>query len=445
MTATHQQHSARPGGPPRRLPFPVVDEIARHCADPDEPDTVHIEIHLPGRPDPERLRAAVATALTRHPRALVRQRAPRPLALRYAWELTGAPDTEVVAFPPRVAGALAAARGRALAEPPPLTASPPLRLDVVEEPERPGCVLLFTLHHAAMDGPACLRIAATAAEVYAGGAPPFAEPPTRSAPGGGGTGPAAGTRPARTPGRPARVATGHPGPPAPGNGMLVCELPVPRRAPGSGHTVNDQLLVATALTVADWNRRRGGDQDRPVRITMPVDDRPRGPGMPIGNGTRLVEVAYSAAETAPGTDPAELLGRTAERTRLLKTLPRRPLGLGAALLTAPVAPVAVRARATRALRQLAAPWTSTTLLSNIGRVPYPLDFGDAGRAERVWFSAPARMPRGLTFTTASTGGRLHLVLRWSRALLGEEDAEVLRELFTRHLAATGAPAQGETP
>ncbi len=169
---------------------------------------------------------------------------------------------------------------------------------------------------------------------------------------------------------------------------------------------------------------------------MPVDDRPRDAGMPIGNGTRLVEVPFASEETDTDDLPA-LLRRTAARTRALKALPRPQLGHGAALLTSPWAPVAARAALTRALRRAAAPWTSTTLLSNIGRIPYPLDFGeDAGRAHAVWFSAPARMPRGLTVTTASTAGRLHLVLRWSRSLLGHGDGARLRDLFEHHLRAT---------
>ncbi|GGT25207.1 hypothetical protein GCM10010271_30920 [Streptomyces kurssanovii] len=414
-----------------RVPFPVVDEVARHCAQDTEPNTVHIEIHLPGVVEPDRLRTAFGQALCRYPRALMRERARGPFARRYEWELTRGPDTEVVTFPPRAAGALGRARERALAEAPPLTSSPPLRLEVVEEPGRPGCVLVFTLNHTALDGPACLRLAATAAEVYSGTPAPAVPPPARPAPAGG---------PRRAgglslPGRPAHVAAGTPGP-VPGNAMLVTELPVPRREKGAPYTVNDQLMVATALTVADWNRAHDAPR-RPLRITMPVDDRSRGPEMPIGNGTRLVEVGFTAAET-DGLDLALLLRRTAERTRALKAAPRPQLGHGAALLTLPVLPVAARAGLTRGLRLLAAPWTSTTLLSNIGRIPYPLDFGDAGRAFAVWFSAPARMPRGLTVTTAATGGRLHLVLRWSRSLLGDEDGVRLHELFAHHLKATEA-------
>jgi NRPS condensation-like uncharacterized protein len=194
-------------------------------------------------------------------------------------------------------------------------------------------------------------------------------------------------------------------------------------------------MVTTALTIAHWNREHGA-RPRPLRITMPVDDRPRDTTMPIGNGTRLVEVPYAPGELDV-TDMPALLRRTAERTRALKALPRPQLGHGATLLTAPWAPVTARAALTRTLRRAAAPWTSTTLLSNIGRIPYPLDFGEeAGRAHAVWFSAPARMPRGLTVTTASTAGRLHLALRWSKALLSHGDGAHLRDLFEHYLHTT---------
>ncbi|MFJ6694856.1 condensation protein [Streptomyces sp. NPDC091272] len=420
---TVQHPLPRPAPARSHSPFTVVDEITRHCLDPREPETVHIEVHLPHPPHPERLRSAFLDALGRHPRILMRE-APGPwYRRRYEWELTGRPDTDdVVTFLPPGPDALPLARARALAQAPPLSLSPPIRLEVI------GSVLVLVINHTALDGPACLRILATAAEIYGGrdnspatGATPARpEPHPRLQPPSSGFGPVA------------RVAAGSPG--APGNGMLVADLPVPRRPAEAPYTVNDQLLVATARMIAEWNRERGSGL-RPLRITMPVDDRPRGADMPIGNGTRLVEVPYGLDEL--GEDTVALLRRTAERTRALKSLPRPQLGHGATLLTAPVVPVTLRAALTRRLRRVAAPWTSTTLLSNIGRVPYPLDFGDGvGRAGAVWFSAPARMPRGLTVTTASTGGRLHLALRWSGALLGPRDGEHLRELFEKHLDAT---------
>ncbi|MFI0976819.1 condensation protein [Streptomyces sp. NPDC021093] len=413
-----------------RSPFSVVDEITRHCLDPTEPETVHIEVHLPEPPHPDRLRTAFLDALRRHPRILMRE-APGPwYRRRYEWELTAHPDTDhVVTFHEPGPDALPRARARALSQAPPLSLSPPVRLEAI------GNVLVLVVNHTALDGPACLRILATAAELYGG---------RDNSPAGGGT-------PARPENHPqlqpagvglapvARVA--HGAPVAPGNGMLIADLPVPRRPRSAPYTVNDQLMVATARMISEWNRERG-TPPRPLRITMPVDDRPRGLDMPIGNGTRLVEVPFREEELAEET--GRLLRRTADRTRALKSLPRPQLGHGAALLTAPVVPVAVRAALTRQLRRAVAPWTSTTLLSNIGRVPYPLDFGEGvGRATAVWFSAPARMPRGLTVTTASTNGRLHLALRWSGALLGPQDGEHLRELFEKHLNSTAE--EGSSP
>ncbi|CCK30277.1 hypothetical protein BN159_5898 [Streptomyces davaonensis JCM 4913] len=452
MTAL--QH--RPDRTPSRIPFPVVDEVARHCLQEEEPETVHIEVHLPGRLDPTRLRTAFVEALRRHPRILMREAPGRWYSLRYEWELTAEPDVEVVSFPTPGRDALRDARTRALTAVPPLSASPPVRVEVVEgagpaegseatdavgevgspaTPEGPplghNTVLFLTINHTALDGPACLRILATAAELYGGRDNSPASPPTRNRT------PETTPPPTDTPSnwsRPARVAPGTPEP-SPGNGMLVTELPLPHRPKGSPYTVNDQLMVTTALTIAHWNREHGAQQ-RPLRITMPVDDRPRDTTMPIGNGTRLVEVPFAPAELSTHDMPA-LLTRTATRTRALKSLPRPQLGRGAALLTAPVTPVAWRAALTRGLRRAAAPWTSTTLLSNIGRIPYALDFGEeAGRAHAVWFSAPARMPRGLTVTTASTAGRLHLALRWSRALLSHGDGAHLRDLFEHYLHTT---------
>lgn len=434
---------ARPGPPTEpaqgRIPFPTVDEISRHCLREEEPETVHIEVHLPRQPDPDRLRAAFGEALRRHPRILMRE-APGPwYRRRYEWELTATPDVDPVGFPEPGPGAPARARARALAEAPPLSISPPVRLEVVKPSSSGGsCVLLLTLNHTALDGPACLRVLATAAELYGGAAVSPAAPVRNPA---GATGRPPPARPGwGRPARPARVASATDVRTDSGNGLLLADLPVPRRPAGAGYTVNDQLLVATCLMIARWNRLHDAPP-RPMRITMPVDDRPRGAEMPIGNGTRLVEVGFGAQECArePGPEAlAALLLRTAERTRALKSAPRPQLGHAAALLTAPVLPVGLRAALTRGLRWAAASWTSTTLLSNIGRIPYPLDFAEAGRAQAVWFSAPAAMPRGLTVTTASTGGRLHLALRWSRALLDDAAGQRLCDFFTEYLAAMAA-------
>ncbi|MBB1243862.1 condensation protein [Streptomyces durbertensis] len=417
---------------PQRIPFPVVDEISRHTVVDGEPENVHMELHLPGRLDPTRLRKAVREALLRHPRVLVRQAPGRWWHRSYEWELTDEPDVDPVSWP---GGTLAEARERAVTGIPPLTVSPPIRFEVVEPPaaDGGGSVIVVCLNHTALDGPACLRVLATAAELYSGvDNSPAVAPPRAERPAGEPVPPARSTW-----ARPARIAADRRESgrrPAPGNGVLVTELPLPARPRGVPYTVNDQLLVATFLTVVRWNREHG-QRAHPVRITMPVDDRPRTADMPMGNGTRLVEVTFGDEERTPDDIPA-LLRATAARTRDLKTRSRSQLGLGAGLLTTPVVPVGIRAAATRALRVAAAPWASTTLLSNLGRISYPLDFGDAGRPTAVWVSAPARMPRGLALTTVSTGGKLQLVVRWSRELLDDAAGNRFGEVFAESLAAT---------
>ncbi|MFD3725123.1 condensation protein [Streptomyces sp. NPDC058671] len=434
--------------------------MSRHCLNDDEPESVHIEVHLPGRLDPVRLRTAFQQALLTHPRVLAREVPGRRHRRSFAWELTGRPDTDPVNFAGRGPDALAQARARALAECPPLTESPPMRLDVVRTDTGPdtGTVLLLTTHHTALDAPSGLRVLATTAEQYGGTA---ALPvPGRVRP--GRSGPASSETGRTLRGRPVRVAPdSRPGPVrarAVGNGMVQADLPVPRRAAPNGDlpswTVNDQLLVATSLMVGRWNVSRGRPGG-PVRITMPVDDRPRGTEMPMGNGTRLVEVAMTSddphdAELLLRERPApeavaRLLCATARRTRALKSADGAPMGAGASLLTAPLLPVGVRGVLTRGARRAAASWTSTALVTNIGRVPYALDFGDAGRATAVWFSAPARMPRGLSVAAASTGGRLHVTLRWSRTLLGDAAGAELADLFAESLATTSLSEAGDAP
>ncbi|MER7987171.1 condensation protein [Streptomyces noursei] len=517
-----------------RLPFPLVDEISRHCLQDDTPETVHIEVHLPGRLDHEGLRTAFHQALARHPRVLVRQSPTRWWHRHYTWQLAPAPDVDPVAFPPPGPDALARARTRALTDCPPLDAAPPVRLEVIDPPHTTddhqpaaptGTVLLLTLHHTALDAPAGLRILATAADLYREAirqgptpppptpTPPMATPPTARAPqqrartevrGEGGAeteraepaGPAERAEPsapltpsalpalpAQSPApspyrpgpltRPARLAPDHtattatthrsaPRSPRPGNGILLAALPLPTRphprrstghSPSSPHTVNDQLLVATHLMATHWNALH----DRPtapVIVTMPIDDRPRGPHMPIGNGTRLTPVAFPPTPTRGSFAPnaptvTHLLHQTAARTRALKSAAPGPqLGFPSTALTSLPLPVGARRALTRVLRALAAPWTPTALLSNIGRVPYPLDFGDAGgRATAVWFSAPARMPRGVSVTAAATrdGDRIHLALRWSRALLDDAAAAQLLALFRTSLAATASATTSPPP
>src|SRR3954470_11680249 len=99
MTASMTTPGTPGAGAKETRPFPTVDEIARHCQQHDEPETVHIEIHLTGHLDPPRLSAAFDRALRKHPRILMREARRRWYTSRYAWELTDTPDVSPVSFP----------------------------------------------------------------------------------------------------------------------------------------------------------------------------------------------------------------------------------------------------------------------------------------------------------------------------------------------------------
>ena len=147
----------------------------------------------------------------------------------------------MVTFPPPGPDALKDARTRALTHAPPLTASPPIRLEVVREREDGAAVLFLTINHTALDGPACLRVLATAAEICTGATttPPAAPSPHRAPP--GAPGPALRGPSPWTP--PARVAPGTPEPhppsrPATASWSPTCPCRAGPRAPRTPSTTS---------------------------------------------------------------------------------------------------------------------------------------------------------------------------------------------------------------
>jgi NRPS condensation-like uncharacterized protein len=73
----------------------------------------------------------------------------------------------------------------------------------------------------------------------------------------------------------------------------------------------------------------------------------------------------------------------------------------------------------------------TSLVSNLGVVGPP-QFG-AATATDMWFSTSAHMPRGLSVGAVTVGGRLHLCLRYRRALLSEPSAARFAGLYATAL------------
>jgi NRPS condensation-like uncharacterized protein len=196
-------------------------------------------------------------------------------------------------------------------------------------------------------------------------------------------------------------------------------------ARGSGASVNDVLITALMLTIADWNASRRpagrGLAGRPglIRITMPVGDRLQaGPGGAWANRSRLAVVA---ARVAAGADPALVLAEVARQTTLAKRRQGLQVDAVSRALTAAPIPAEVKRVALRAALRIAGPaLCDTALLSNLGPVEPPSFAGLT--ASQVWFSTSAHLPRGLSVGAVSAAGQLRLTFRYRRALLSAADA-----------------------
>jgi len=404
-----------------RVPFSLVDEIGCYFDSPAEPNNIQLEAWLPGRLDKQRLRAATAAVMAARPRARVRRAAHDLWDEAYAWVVPPQAGRDpVIAVPWLTDAELELIRSRFFATAPPLDQSPPFELLLARGPERD--YLMLNAHHAALDGISCLRLLTLIAAEYSGDClSPVAEGPSP------GTSAARadvakvpGGEPARTPAA-ARIASQHAGGRsqrhAPGYGFRLLSWPgVPATAHG---TVND-LLVATLIeTIRQWNATRGSRANaaRPVRISVPADAR-QTLGGELGNLSRLCTV--TAAPTGPAGQA--LVAAVAEQTRQAKSQDGPQVSALLAAVTTPWLPVDVKRRTLRvALR--AAGWraSDTTLLSNLGNLPEPPAFGSLV-PDRMWFSGPAHMPRGLSVGAITTDGRLQLCFRYRHALLDDAAA-----------------------
>lgn len=417
------------------IPFTAVDELGDYFDRRGEPNNVHLEAVIAGHLDPVRLRASVRQALVAHPMARVR-RAPRGRwDRRPAWEIAAGPDVEPVDHVRWTNETeLAAHRHQLMATAPTLDLAPPFRVCHATGPDED--VLVLNAHHAAFDGMSCLRLLRSIANHYAGRPDPVptdplpAREPTSSA--------ARSVR--RRPGyrRPARVAAER-SPAAPGYGFQFRTLRLrPGAMPKPTETINDVLLASLALAIANWNARHAG-QSGTVRITMPINTRVDEPHA-LGNLSRLTVVVSDHDDLA---DPRRLLASTARQTVEAKRGGDRQVDALSRALVAPWLPLATKAKLVHVARRLgSALFSDTSMLSNIGVVRDPLDFGTAYPLTAMWFSTPAPMPRGLSVGAVTVHDQLRLCFRYRRALFDDDAAARFAGLFADAVAAIGDPRFG---
>jgi NRPS condensation-like uncharacterized protein len=438
------------------VPFSMVDELSCYFDVPAEPNNVHLEVRIPGQLDYPVLHDAVTAALAKQSRASGRRATWRKLQPRFFWEHPPALDLDPVS---RITWAdeaeLNRSRQEFMSSAPPLDCAPPVRVLVAAGPSAVHVIL--NVHHAAMDGISCLELLSEISRRYAAAArdnlPPSPHwpsagsavadpsPPPEPGPASPMTGGPAHAghhglprRPAHAglrslPRRPARIAAS-PGSRLDGYGLLLLPMPVPSvPALTAGRaTLNDLLVAAMVVAVGRWNSAQGKPA-RQVKITVPVNARQPGQQRAAGNMSRLTTVG--AWPPAEGTDLRIVLAQVAAQTRRARAATGPQLGAGPRWLARTLCPVAIKAWLVRAaLRAIGPAVCDTAVLTNLGNIQDPPQFGQPGPVSMA-FSTSAHMPRGLSVGAITAAGQLQLGLRYRKALLDG----VAAQRFAAHLSS----------
>jgi NRPS condensation-like uncharacterized protein len=432
-------------------PLTFLEELWQQRNPPDETSNIQLELRVSGTLDECRLREAVAAAAAAHPMTRARNTARRWLTRPPLWEL-GQPTVGGVvrAIDCADGSEMDVARDDFYSRGIGLGEAPALRLLLAHRPC--GDSLLLKLHHAITDGVGALRFLHSVARSYEGRpdpVPPVDPMVARDLKSHFRRAPSAPSPTVEPPGRPVEppafiVAEGASSRPAYGfhHEVLSAEETrrlEPRRLEPNA-TVNDLLIAALTLAVASWNASR----DMPcecIAVFMPVNARPpEWRDEVVANVTLGSEVTTTSGQRA--TDVA-LMEAVAAQTRWIKSgigyerlfgLPRWFLNLFPIWM-----PMLCRLRGYQV--------DPSTVLSNLGRVADVPDFGPtAGAATEFWFSPPIGMPTGLAVGAASLHGRLHLVVRYCRALFDQGAVRCFSSLFLESLMdLSGGPTSRESP
>jgi NRPS condensation-like uncharacterized protein len=438
-------------------PLNLLDELYLNLDRRQEPWVVHVEVRVTGRLEADRLAAALAAAVQRHPIARARLAEHRSTDRSYRWEILD----ELSEVPLLVAAcddeaALSQARERHFAFSPSLDVAPPFAVLLAHVPD--GDALLLNVNHAAADGVGAVRLLRSILRAYAGeddpvgAVDPLAVRDVRAL--AGAASPADGIVRAQALARSAarqavpaaRVARdGGDARPAYGFELLSfspqeTQAVLDRRARGT--TVNDVLVAALAVTVTRWNKAHGRPARR-VAITMPMNLRPaRWRTEVVGNFATYATVSLGAGEHDDLRGAVEATGR---RTATIKRD-----GLGGTVIDLCAVPAMLSVAAKRRLQDLI-PLTGdvvvdTASLSDLGVLDGLPSLGEAGSVRAMWFSPPGRMPLGATVGVLTLDGRLHAALRYRHALLGDHAATAFAGIFRDVLLASPATAaRGNVP
>jgi NRPS condensation-like uncharacterized protein len=207
-----------------------------------------------------------------------------------------------------------------------------------------------------------------------------------------------------------------------------------RRLP-VGATINDILLASLHRAVADWNAGRGRPAES-IAVLMPVNLRPpEWRHEVVGNLTLGGTVVTTPSQRSSDDS---LLAAVVARTRSIKA--------GDDFAAFLAKPRWVRNVVAWVLLARGVGHQSTAVLSNLGRLDDPPDFGPrAGAVTEVWFSPPVGMPTGLGVGVAGMSGRLHLSLRYCRTLFDADAAQRFSAFLLNDLTSLAEGAGEGSP
>jgi NRPS condensation-like uncharacterized protein len=409
------------------------DELFLRLDRPGEPWSVHAEVWVAGRLDPERLRSAIALATERHP--MSRASLSAGDGDRF-WEIADrveAPLREVVDCAGEAE--LDSLRERVLSSTPSLEAPPPFELVLARCPDRD--VLILNLNHGVGDGIGAFRLLASILRAYTGEPDPIPDVDPLSM---RDLREFAGRRTVgdrlkrirersqqgdQAAGAPVRIASAGGRPDGIGGLRLSGLTPeqvegarARRRAPA---TFNDLLLASLAVAVRSWNDEHGASPG-PVVLTVPVNIRP-----PEWSGELIANLAATLAVSIPAEaqtdlDAAQLA--VAQRTQRLKAQDFAEM-----LASGGVLPVWLRGLLGPLLPATAEEAAEAPVVSNVGRPRLPERLGPDLPVEALWFSPPVRMPAGVAVGVAASDRGLFVTLRYGPELFDADGAESFAARF----------------
>jgi NRPS condensation-like uncharacterized protein len=411
-------------GGTQHVPFTEFDEAIMHLEQHAAPWNVQLEVGASGRLDPSRIEGSLRRACAVHPMLRARRDDFSSLDVRYRWAIPE--ELERIPFEVTDVGSsdeLRALRTRFYSPRLDLEESPPWRALLARRQDGTD-LLMLNVSHVAADGIGSLRFARAVTTTYAGGQ----------------------DRPPDVDLRTARDLSRHVGASDPrewrarmdeAKGRLVNLVDDPTRISAEGGdgtdgfgfvhrvvddetlerllqerpegaSVNDLLLAALHLTVAEWNGARDEDAER-IPVMVPMNARPEDWRWDVvGNYAPLATVSTTPEERR---DRQAAISAIAEQTNRLKRH-QRGAHLYDLLRWIVGLPLGMKRRMPALLDLTGGRFVDSAVLSNLGRVPEMPSFEDLGAPPpELWFSPPCRMPLGVGIGAATVGGTLFLVVR----------------------------------